>query len=350
MKLVLITGAGASRRLGADGDLLPLMPDWSDRLCAALNEQENGLADACCLRSGLDGEEFEQALGLLLRWRRVRSLEQRFEGLLGNQPGERINAVLQGRTRATARLDVIMGAINATLYEQFGQGRVVDEKATAAYDALLNKQLDATELVIATTNYDRSAEAALHGLGLTFNTGFRTAPSRTPILEPVGLVQERDSRTPVIHLHGAVGWYERDGKIEDHYGDQPYNPSLGTPVVLYPDPEKDPTNDAMVSELWREFEHALDWADRVLLLGHSLHDPALLRVLGPLAKAKPVGATFYDDVGRGRVRAMLPGAIAIRTDFGPEPQIDLKALRRFKSGSKSLPPPPIRRRQPPVRR
>lgn len=183
-----------------------------------------------------------------------------------------------------------MRTINATLYDQFGQGRVVDASATAAYSALLNEHLGVTELVIATTNYDRSAEAALHGLGMAVDTGFRAPLGRTPILEPAGLVHEREGRTPVIHLHGAVGWYERGGRIEDHYGDQPYNASLGTPVVLYPDPEKDPTSDAMVSELWREFEHALGSAEHVLLLGHSLHDPALLRVLAPLTRDKPVGS------------------------------------------------------------
>ncbi len=36
MNLVLITGAGASRDLGLDGNRLPLMPDWASRLGQAL--------------------------------------------------------------------------------------------------------------------------------------------------------------------------------------------------------------------------------------------------------------------------------------------------------------------------
>ena len=241
-----------------------------------------------------------------------------------------------------------METVNATLYEQFGQGRVDDDAAMTAYGALL-KRLDVTELIVATTNYDRSGEAALHGLGYEVDSGFRAAPGRTPILEPVGLVEERGDKTPLLHLHGAVGWYEKDGRVEDHYGDQPYNPSLGTPVVLYPDPEKDPTNDAIVSQLWQEFEHALKWADRVLLLGHSLHDPALLRVLKPIAKSKRIGVTFYDDLGRAHVRAVFPGAFPIRFDFGPEPQVNPKSLARFKADGVTAPPLAIRRRAP-VRR
>lgn len=347
MKLVLISGAGASRRLGKGGDPLPLMPDWSNRLCAALDEEEAGLAGACHLRAGLDGEAFEEALGLLLRWRRTRGLDERFEGLFAPRPGQRLNAVAQGRSRANARLDSIMRTINATLYEQFGQGRVDDDAAAAAYDALL-RRLGVDELVVATTNYDRSGEAALHRLGFVIDTGFRAPPGRTPILEPTGLVQDRGTKTPLIHLHGAVGWYEKNGRVEDHYADQPYNPSLGTPVVLYPDPEKDPTNDAIVSELWREFEYALDWADRVLLLGHSLHDPALLRVLRPVARRKRVGVTHYDEADRDRVRLLLRGALPIKADFGPEPDMNTRAISLFKA--EPLPSPPIIRRRTPVRR
>jgi hypothetical protein len=121
----------------------------------------------------------------------------------------------------------------------------------------------------------------------------------------------------VIHLHGAVGWYEQERLVGDHYADQPYNPSLGTPVVLYPDPEKDPTNDAIVSQLWAEFSTALEVADSILVIGHSLHDPALIRALRRVAPSKPVVVSYLGAEDGESVEAAIPGARPVEIDFGP---------------------------------
>jgi hypothetical protein len=62
----------------------------------------------------------------------------------------------------------------------------------------------------------------------------------TSVLSPNGLVAEADLDTvPVLHLHGAVGWYRTRRGIEIHPADQPYNPALGQPALLMPDPGKD---------------------------------------------------------------------------------------------------------------
>jgi hypothetical protein len=68
MKLLLVTGAGASRELGVGESSMPLMADWSNGLSKALDHHELGLAEACSLQPGMSGPEFEENLGLLLKW------------------------------------------------------------------------------------------------------------------------------------------------------------------------------------------------------------------------------------------------------------------------------------------
>jgi hypothetical protein len=314
VRVLLITGAGASRNLGAE--VLPLMPDWSDALCEALDEKEQGLARASHLTPGLSGPDFEKNLGLLLRWEQVRHLEERFQGLGGPQPGSHTNEVVKARTNASRRMALVMEAINTTLFEQFGQRRVDDGLAAMAYGELL-EALGDPKLILATTNYDRSGEAALEVLGHQVDTGFRPRPQGTPTLEPAELISDKAGKTPVIHLHGAVGWYEREGRVGDYQGDLPYTPELGTPVVLYPDPEKDPTNDAVVSELWAEFEKTVDLVDSILVVGHSLHDPALVRSLRAIAPSKPVTVSVLHPEERKAAQTKIPGAIAVQMEFGP---------------------------------
>jgi hypothetical protein len=117
------------------------------------------------------------------------------------------------------------------------------------------------------------------------------------------------------------------------FGDQPFRANLGMPVVLYPDPEKDPTNDAIVSELWVGLRDALEWADYVLILGHSLHDPALVRsVQAAMSRKKrldqpfKVAVSFVSDDAPPRIKSLLPNAIHVRLEFGPKLSIKRQAL------------------------
>jgi hypothetical protein len=314
---LLILGAGASRSLGDTEDSMPLMSDWSTALSAALDSSEQGLAGACHLEPDMRGPEFERNLGLLLRWEQVRELEERFERLGGQTPEHQPPGALEARKNQTRRLATIKRIINQTLYEQFGHKRVNDDRATAAYRLLL-KELDDPELIVATTNYDRAVETALENANRSVDTGFRYSPNRAPVLDVKGLIDDRGSKTPVIHLHGAVGWYENDGAVNDFYADLGFNSTLGTPVVLYPDPAKDPTNDAVVSDLWNEFHTAIAIADRILVIGHSLHDPALVEALREASSKVPTVITYCTSEGKEAIGDQLPDAVAVEMVFGPK--------------------------------
>ena len=337
MQLVLITGAGASRQLG-EGEPLPLMPDWSNALCDALDGKERSLAGAVHLAPGMSGPEFEMALGVVLRWEQVRYLEERFQGLGGPTAGSFVNEVVQARGRMVNRMAVILTTINESLYDQFGMGRVSDEAAKEAYGrlfAVLEKDGELEGFVIATTNYDRAAEAALRGMGLRPETGFGPSSERSSAFDPSGLVERHmDDRgvVPVLHLHGTVGWYEQNGRVYDRLGDQPYNPTLGTPVVLYPDPDKDPTSHATVEVIWREFRTALGRADHVLVLGHSLNDPALVRELNALPSEVSIGITVLEGSDGTWIQDKVPNAVVIETRFGPDLSISGAAMRAFVTG------------------
>jgi hypothetical protein len=140
----------------------------------------------------MTGEAFEEALGLLLRWRQVRELEERFEGLGGPEANAVLPQVREARQHTALRLALVARVLDETLYEQFGQRRVDDDRAASAYSVLL-RELGDPDLIVATTNYDRSAEAALEILNHDVDTEFLRKPSRAPTLDPVGLVA-RDVR------------------------------------------------------------------------------------------------------------------------------------------------------------
>jgi hypothetical protein len=307
---------------------MPLMRDWSDALVQALEDEEERLSEACHLQEGMSPEEFEQNLGLLVRWDQVRHLQDRFKVLSGPQPMSFNQYQTEAIENSDRRMKTVMATINATLHDQFGLGRVDNELAASAYRALL-RHFKNPALVVATTNYDRSAEAALSEIGHNVDTGFRSAPERTPRLRPTGMVSDQPVGIPVLHLHGAVGWYERDGNVENHFGDQPYNPSLGVPAVLYPDPDKDPTSSAYVSLLWSEFRTALDGADVVLVIGHSLNDRPLVGELREIARKKRVGITYCADQDAEAVTSRVADALPIQMDFGAKIEVDGKALKQL---------------------
>jgi SIR2-like domain len=330
VELLLITGAGASRELGVSDSKLPLMGDWSQALCAALNERENGLAGACMLDPDLDGPQFEQALGELLEWDRVHYLADKYEGLAAPKPGGSVKpGALEARQKTQERLNVLKETLHGTLYRQFSHVAVDDDKAMSAYGGLL-KQLGDPSLTLATTNYDRSAESALLSLGHNVLNGFTGQPPRLQIFEPSNLVERSGEGTPILHLHGAVGWYERNGRVILENAEEDYDPSRGSPVVLYPDPQKIPTENAIVAELWRELDVALKQAERILVLGHSLHDQALVDRLCDLSREQKLAVSFCSKEDKERISELMPSsALLFQALFKPEAQLAEKARKHL---------------------
>ncbi len=110
-RLVLVTGAGASVRLGDHGPML-LMADWSNTLVDALNDSEPGTSSALHLEKGASGEEFEAVIGDFLTWIRLLPLMGRVE-LLGRSSDVNVmNYFRRWHHHAADRVPNIVQVIN----------------------------------------------------------------------------------------------------------------------------------------------------------------------------------------------------------------------------------------------
>jgi hypothetical protein len=331
--LVLITGAGASRTFGVNQTQLPLMGEWSDHLVRKLGEQPGGYLAATKLEKGLGGEEFERRLGGFLRsvnaFKGVGDLLGPLTSIQGGvRPQGNEGDWRQWHDALSFQLDQIVKVIYETLYEMFGAPRFDPGLAQGTYGRLLSTIgiSESSRWVYATTNYDTIGETAISLNGGLPDVGeVQTPPgvSELPIRVD-GLLGGMPRYIPVLHLHGRVGWFRRPGVGLRSVPVERYSADIGTPVAMLPDLDKTYDGDPTIESLWREFASALARAKRVLVLGHSLHDRALIRTMREAVEAETrIAVTVYEnpeeptdaaDV-KARVEADLPNARLIPFRF-----------------------------------
>lgn len=343
--LVLITGAGASTDLGVQGNKLPLMDGWCREVKNALIGLGGQHLDITGLRDITEGQDFETQLGAYLRSRLAFTQIERLVDVtqyntVGGNSLQMFDRLRPWYDDVSLRLREIDDALNKTLIDLYGTPAVDERKGAKAYEALL-RDLDvgrSTRWVYATTNYDPVAELSLQELDYIVNWGenVRARPSSRP-LQVDTLLQGVDVFVPILHLHGRAGWYERDGV--PYATDAPYNPGFGTPLVMLPDPDKDYSL-AVIDQIWSQFEIALDRAQMVLVIGHRLHDKALVKALRErVTPARRIGVALYADPTENAlqvnendptleiVRSQLPGAKEIPMRFGDPETQNSEALR-----------------------
>lgn len=342
--VVVIVGAGASRPLGK-GSPLPLMQDWATSLRKVIDEVEPGAADVIGLEADLRGDLFEARLGQFLAFQRDLDLVGHLARLGAEDARHDHPYIADWLSRARRRSASMVELIRGNLFDNFGYPRFDDELARSAYaklQAWLTEGDENVSLAFATTNYDATIETAYSALGFTILDGFEApGPYATPVLNPLGLAQQArrgNDLLPVLHLHGAVGWYRAsDGPIRRHASDLPYNSSLGTPALLLPDATKSVDSLAGAETLWDEFRLLLADASHVLVLGHSLHDRHLVELL---ANRSRLAACWYaprerlndPDVyaaGKKYVSKYLPTAAVIPCEFGPQPAANGELLHKW---------------------
>jgi hypothetical protein len=291
LDLVLITGAGASCPFGVNDVRLPLMGDWSDHVLAKLASVNYALPQAAQLEKGLSGIEFERRLGTFLRsiqaFDLIKPLIEPSLQAPGVPPQVTAQHVLGGwHTGATALWQQAQDALHASLYELFGDPAVDTDAAASAYAELLT-QLGATEgsrWVYATTNYDTIGERVIERIGGIPDWGEPRDPSNygEHPLDVRNLVDGAGRYVPVLHLHGRIGWFRRSASEGGRaYGTQTkaYTHGIGVPIVMLPDIDKTYDGEPVIATLWEQFQLALRRTQRVFVLGHSLHDQALVRAL-----------------------------------------------------------------------
>ncbi len=350
---LIITGAGASRELGQT-ELMPLMADWRVSLRQQLDKNAPGAASALGLAGPCaddPGIDFEKRIGEFLAWRRslptIKPLLRLGMPNFDDPSPDLSKWFLQNEHRA----EQLLGEIHRSLYDNFDILRVSTVAAEKAYRGLIRDTLGITEdasLIVATTNYDPSAEIGLFGLGRRPYWGEDSAHYGTRPVHTSDLLSQVPSRTPILYLHGRVGWYRQSGEVVAHDLRQPFNDTL-EPALLLPDPNKSYKDDRVVGEIWRAFEVALKSASRVLILGHSLHDDELVNMIRSHARSEHVAITACFEAGSNpedvykefeRLQELVPGSHFVRGRFGPDSAIEDGALAKWIEGQGRIVPPP----------
>jgi hypothetical protein len=282
--LVLLTGAGASREFGAGGSKVPLMGDWVEPLFMKLASE--GLSEITGLERTMSGTAFESRLGEFLRERQAFDLIKRLIEPSLKLPGASSSQgwVEPWYTQVAGQLSRLDTLLAQSLYEQFATN--IDPRAASqAYLGLfqsLGIAKGQSRVVLATTNYDLLAESALLESGWLPDWG--QPPGALPGVRSESLAVDDllggiPRYVPVLHLHGRVGWFRRQDEIIYAQGNTTYDANFGSPVVVYPDPDKVYTAVPVIASIWQQFCQALDRAKRVLVLGHSLNDLAIVQQL-----------------------------------------------------------------------
>lgn len=316
-RVLIVTGAGASHELGRDQPV-PLMGDWAAGMQTEIEAAAAGSSSLLGITSGVSSEEFEANLGNFLRWRQAMPLLDRYVTFGGNPINSLNGQVQEWHRLQKERIDAVVEALHRSLYASFGVGVIDEGKALRAFQSLDEWLGEGGARIFATTNYDLALEIGWRGRRVSDGFDDQRAYA-TPVFSGADLgdwtVRTMED-VAVVHLHGAVGWYRQlDGTVVRHPGDQAYNPSLGVPAFLPPDPDKNPMNDATVAGLWAELRRAINDASHVLVIGHSLNDAALVRALNDAPKGVPVAIARRSP---GSVLASrIPGSVEVELEFGP---------------------------------
>jgi len=297
----------------------------------------------------MPGDEFEAALGRFVAFANalpaIAPLHD-FGGKLNVlQPPATVQHTLDSSawlSHAQTNVRLVQAAIQRNLFDLFNEKRVDEDAAFVSYSAL-HKQLrdafDARPVFLAhvTTNFDHAIEAAI---GLEAEAGEESrqvldgfAPSfggRAEVWAPnlLRYGTQHDGEIPVLHLHGAVGWYfTPDGAaVLRRPSDELLDERL-TPALLLPDDRKDVRLfPGPLKQVWEQFRSLLSGSTHILVLGHSLHDAHLVQEIGDSGKPVAfVSLTEPDERGGFHlekttqldgVRELLPKVKVIAGKFG----------------------------------
>lgn len=331
--VLVIVGAGATTRLGRSTRGIPAMAGWAEAIIDKCPEE----ARAIGLSRGSDGEQFEATLGHFIHWR------ANLEGVRCG-PGTLSAPDADEGWFATASkvANKLSEVVDASLLQLFGSEATDPTKAGSAYGPLL-RQLPDTPCFI-TTNYDFAIEQALEHLGAGFFNGtyasFSESTARKVHLQDICSAPQ----VPVLHLHGAAGWYT-NGSDVIAANSRRHCPEAYTPAVLLPDSSKK-YESAYAANLRRQASSLFRDAERIIVIGHSLHDRLLTDLLREAAASSPIAVCLNFSGGyeitSGRKKA---DAFAARLSFDfqpiplafqPRPLIGRTELNRWLNGGDSI--------------
>ena len=347
LNVLIITGAGASANLGVDDEALPMMAGWAADLIPRLGNAAPWLG----LTSGTDGPAFEAIIGRFLNFSNSLSTVAAL-GFMGDEAnlvglGPRSPSggnFANWHVTAEDNVAAMNRKLWESLWENFGRNRIDSEVADRAYGALHSLIRDSADdgqpcyIAHATTNFDTAIEVAIEeSEDMEVRGGFaRTSGGARERWAPNLLTVDRlgsDARIPVVHLHGAVGWYydpNDNNIILRRPSDDRFDERM-TPALLLPDDTKRPDLfPSPLVEVWDQFKALMRDATHVVVIGHSLHDehlakaineaekPTAVMSLGGLSLQKnpPSRWILKDPEEDGRIKAKIPEAMVFPGNFG----------------------------------
>jgi hypothetical protein len=327
-----------------------MMSGWATDLVDKLGMRAQQIG----ITADMPGEMFEERLGAFLAFEKSLPILRPLAHLGTEGPPQM--GVSGDFERWFAMASSAVGEIRRSLWDNlftnFGRDRIDDEKAIRAYEHLhfairhadgsasqsADERDNAAESFIAhaTTNYDTAIEIALESdKSVEVVDGFQRRSGRgsatyTPELLTGSDVRSSTRFVPVVHLHGAVGWYSRpNGTVTAQPADEAYD-DRRIPALLLPDKNKVPAGfDSPARETWLRFEQLLTMSTHVLVIGHSLHDAHVVDALRASnasicvivhkradPKLRPGLAGTEDEVRR--IRSLLKEVTLLPGDFGSD--------------------------------
>jgi hypothetical protein len=345
--LVLVTGAGASHSFSKEH--LPLMVEWRKRLDEHLRNSVPDFAALVDLNEDITGEEFERRLGEFLQsvraYRLAKTLVERTTKLVHLRSTQIPRDVAEWYSQIESGLYRLQFAINQSLYEEFG-GRYETQLAESLYGEFhpdLGIVAGTSTLVYATTNYDHVGENSLYQLQFHPDLGFDFSPygGQEFALNPRGLARAAGpNRTPVLHLHGSVGWFVRDDGVPVALTQQNSlneSSSPGVPMAMLPDLNKDYQDFSVIDDVWGEFERVLQRTKAVFVMGHSLNDTKLCETIKRYVPSERVGVGYLPSVQNGQLQIIdrlgisaeqtIPMTFGVALDVVPR-----QAIQKWRQG------------------
>jgi len=135
IKLLVITGAGASHELGGARPI-PLMTTWAASLREDLDAALPNSSGVLGLEPEMSGQDFETALGQFLQWQRAFPLNQRFRDFGGPSIGSRQGNLLEWLANNEARAKSVVETLHTNLYSNFGRKALSDDKTLTTWGKL----------------------------------------------------------------------------------------------------------------------------------------------------------------------------------------------------------------------
>jgi hypothetical protein len=297
-KLLLLTGAGASKPLG-----MPLMREFHDLVARRCDQPQKELLRNISLVNVREGREvnpdLEALLALVERYRGFHSIlfeddkfgypfgderaQFEFQGLLGERGPSHPESYLKDAYDRKGVLENLDALLRDLVFEVYGKeldNRSLETLYSPLFKVIYN-HFPQKLLPIFTTNYDMAIESYAMQASSQLETGFASThigniwkPSRFYQFQPT---KDKQSLA-LFKLHGSLAWHRRGNSIVST-GLPIRDPSGYQSVVIYPTQTKEFPDEEPFRTAYNFLKGCLRVASVTIVIGYSFRDPGIQRIM-----------------------------------------------------------------------